>query len=203
MVPPLPLAGSAVDGSKLIHAAGVYKPEISPPIMNKDKNNALFYVGDESWQLKEDDKVLRQYNSEDLRMTVVYRSRCFESEEAMLSFNKRNPSAAVIKPKPEDIDTSSNMKLEDIIETLKADLFSKKLLTEQNYETISKVDLGILLMDTYIKYPYASYQKAAIPFNYCALPRTLKAYKSIAETLLTPLCGSFDLVDKKEGIEDL
>ena len=107
MVPPLPLAGSAVDGSKLIHAAGVYKPDISPPTMDKDKNNALFYVGDEKWHLKEDDKILRKYDTSDLRMTIVYRSRCFESEKAMLLFNKRNPSAAVIKPKVEEIDTSS------------------------------------------------------------------------------------------------
>lgn len=130
MVPPLPLAGSAVDGSKLVHAAGVYKPEISPPTLDKDKNNALFYVGDEKWHLKEDDKILRKYDTSDLRMTVVYRSRCFESEEAMLSFNKRNPSAAVIKPKPEEIDTSSNMKLEEILDTLKADLVQKNLLTK-------------------------------------------------------------------------
>jgi hypothetical protein len=93
-VPPLPLAGSAVDGSKTVHAAGVYRPQDSPPIMNKDKNNSLFYVGDEKWHLKEDHKVLRQYDSSDLRMTIVYRSRCFESEDAWKEFNKRNPAAA-------------------------------------------------------------------------------------------------------------
>jgi len=53
------LAGSAVDGSKTIHAAGVYNPEVVPPLMSKDKNNALFYLGDEKWELREDGKTLR------------------------------------------------------------------------------------------------------------------------------------------------
>jgi hypothetical protein len=81
-VPPLPLAGSAVDGSKTIHAAGVYNPEVNPPVMSKDKNNALFYIGEELWELREDDKILKQYPTKDLRMTIVYRARCFESKKS-------------------------------------------------------------------------------------------------------------------------
>lgn len=105
-IPPTPLSGSAVDGAKMIHSAGVYKPNMLPPTLSKDKHNKLVYAGDEKWELREDNKTVRQYDTNDLRMTLVYRSRCFEDEEAMLSFNKRNPTAATIKPAQEDIDTS-------------------------------------------------------------------------------------------------
>lgn len=79
-IPPLPLSGSAVDGSKMIHSAGVFRPNETPPSLSKDKHNSLIYVGDEKWELKEENKTIRQYDTNDLRMTVVYRSRCFESE---------------------------------------------------------------------------------------------------------------------------
>jgi hypothetical protein len=63
------------------------------------------------------------------------------------------------------------MKLEEILEILKEDLVSKNLLSEKDSNTISKVDLGTLLLDTYIKYPLPPYRNAVIPYNYCALPR--------------------------------
>ena len=31
--------------------------------MSKDKNNALFYIGDEQWELREDDKILKHYHT--------------------------------------------------------------------------------------------------------------------------------------------
>ncbi|CAE6911887.1 folD [Symbiodinium sp. CCMP2592] len=76
-----PLSGVAVDGSKTLHAAGVFRPSVKAPLLDKDKDNALFYVGDEKWQLRSNGEVLQIYNSSDLRMTIVYRARCFASEE--------------------------------------------------------------------------------------------------------------------------
>jgi len=48
-----PLAGVFVDGTKTIHAADTYMPHVNPPMMDKDKINSLFYVGDEKWELRE------------------------------------------------------------------------------------------------------------------------------------------------------
>ena len=79
----------------------------------------------------------------------------------------------------------------------------KKLLTEDLSKTISGVDLGTLLLDTYIKYPFAPYKQAAIPYNYCALPRKLGgSLASIAMSVLTPFCGEFPEQQSK-GISDL
>eukprot|EP00439_Symbiodinium_sp_Y106_P059168 s2190_g8.t1 len=88
-----PRSGVAVDGSKTLHAAGVtlraghavqyfsVSFNVKLALTASDKDNALFYVGDEKWQLRSNGEVLQTYNSSDLRMTIVYRARCFASEE--------------------------------------------------------------------------------------------------------------------------
>ena len=43
-VDPVPRAGTA-DGSKVIHAANVYRPSEMPPRISKDKHTELHYVG--------------------------------------------------------------------------------------------------------------------------------------------------------------
>eukprot|EP00913_Durusdinium_trenchii_P000953 g880.t2 len=48
--PSSPLLGILVDGSKTLHAAGVFKPEVKTPFLDKDRGNALFYVGAERAQ---------------------------------------------------------------------------------------------------------------------------------------------------------
>ena len=58
--------------------------------MNKDLPNALFYVGDETWELREEDRVLRKYKSSELRIAIVYRALCFESEEKVQEYKKWN-----------------------------------------------------------------------------------------------------------------
>ena len=88
-----------------------------------------------------------------------------------------------------ETDTSNNLKLEEILHTLKQDLLIRKVLTLEVINTISKIDLGTLLLDTYVKYPFAPYKKAAIPYNYCVLPRRLKSYGNLAKTILAPFCG--------------
>lgn len=40
-VPPTPLAGSAVDGSKIVHAAEVYKPNAKVPFFFLFRNKKL------------------------------------------------------------------------------------------------------------------------------------------------------------------
>ena len=87
-VPPTPLAGSVVDGSKTVHAALVYRPDATPPFMDKSQNNALEYNKEaDIWELvvkNEEGEVvkrLRNYTFDDLRISVVYRARCFASVE--------------------------------------------------------------------------------------------------------------------------
>jgi hypothetical protein len=70
---PIPRAGALIDGSKTVHAAVVYRKDVEAPALNKDKRNELVYVGDEKWQLMVGDEVKENYDTEDLRISVVYR----------------------------------------------------------------------------------------------------------------------------------
>ena len=160
-----PLSGNFFDGSKTIHAAGIYKPESAPPNMNKDLPNALFYVGDETWELREEDRVLRKYKSSELRIAVVYRALCFESDEKIVEYKKWNKNNENRESEP------NNLTLEQILDTLKADLVKNGKLTAG--QEISKLDLSVMLLKTYIKYPLPAETAALIPWNYCALPRIL------------------------------
>ena len=47
-VPCSPGSGSAMDGSKVIHAAAVFQPSAKPPRLNKDDVNELVFLNDEA-----------------------------------------------------------------------------------------------------------------------------------------------------------
>jgi hypothetical protein len=84
--------GTAVDGSKTVHAAGVYWPDHPagpPPPLDKEVDASLRFrhTGSSSdngnnneliWDVVEDEsgKVLRSYNESDIRFSLVYRARC-------------------------------------------------------------------------------------------------------------------------------
>eukprot|EP00163_Fabomonas_tropica_P001901 TRINITY_DN11404_c0_g1_i1.p1 TRINITY_DN11404_c0_g1~~TRINITY_DN11404_c0_g1_i1.p1 ORF type:complete len:432 (+),score=114.06 TRINITY_DN11404_c0_g1_i1:149-1444(+) len=150
---PEPLGGSAVDGSKTVHAAGIYRPDIQPPIMDRSADNVLSYKGDGKWVLTSNGKHLRDYTDDDLRMTIVYRAKCFKDAAEAKRYN--------------NLPAKENMSLEYIMDTLKADLVKRGRLSKG--QEISTIDLSILIMDEYIRYPLSP--SAVIPWNYCALPR--------------------------------
>eukprot|EP01130_Rhizamoeba_saxonica_P009972 TRINITY_DN407_c0_g1_i1.p1 TRINITY_DN407_c0_g1~~TRINITY_DN407_c0_g1_i1.p1 ORF type:complete len:212 (-),score=52.54 TRINITY_DN407_c0_g1_i1:27-662(-) len=154
-ISPYSLAGSAVDGSKTIHAATVYRVDQDPPILDKSKDNHLQYQGDDVWHLYEEDKLLKEYSTDDLRMTIVYRARCFKDEAERDHF-KNLPEEEI-------------MKLGDIIDIFKADLVKRGKLREGQH--MEPLDFAILLLDEYINYPLSP--DAIIPFNYCALNRLI------------------------------
>jgi len=149
-VPPTPLAGSAVDGSKTVHAAEVYRPSAKMPIMSKDKSNVLRYVGNESWVLYSDNTPLQSYHTDDLRISVVYRARCFASESEAARYANQD----------------SFMQLDDVLDTLQADMIQRGTLSREH--GLNKLDLAMRLVDEYIVYPYPD---TVIPFNYCMLPK--------------------------------
>ncbi|CAK9088781.1 unnamed protein product [Durusdinium trenchii] len=170
--PSSPLSGISVDGSKTLHAAGVFKPEVKTPFLDKDKDNALFYVGDELWELRSEGQVLQSYNSSELRMTIVYRARCFTSEEERQRY---------LKQAPEDL-----LSLDEILEKLKEDLVKRRRLSRDQAASMDRLDLAVMLLDTYIKYPLPDLQHAKVPLNYCALPRRAGQFRHLLTRLLNP-----------------
>jgi hypothetical protein len=64
------------------------------------------------------------------------------------------------------------MSLETILETLSADMV-KRGVSKEALKTMTRLELAIQLLDTYVKYPLPSRETALIPYNYCAAPKLL------------------------------
>ncbi len=83
---PEPLAGSAVDGSKVVHAAVVYRPSAETPFLDKSKVTSLEFAGNDQWDLISGGEKLASYTTDDLRISIVYRARCFKNKAEALRF---------------------------------------------------------------------------------------------------------------------
>jgi hypothetical protein len=161
-----PLLGNVVDGSKTVHAALIYRPEVKAPKLDKSQTNILKYLGDDKWQLVANDKPTHNYATNDLRISIVYRARCFASKEEVARFHA---------DRPED-----EIGLENIINTLKNDLVKKgKFSSRAAVDALPRLDLALLLMDTYIKYPMPPH--AVVPYNYCMLSTLVPQLKPVMD----------------------
>jgi hypothetical protein len=92
-------------------------------------------------------------------MTLVYRSRCFDSEEASKKYKRDN------------IDShSGQMQLEDILTTLLNDMIDKRVLPAgTSLDSLSRIELAKHLLKTYNTLPMPSKAKAFFPYNYCMI----------------------------------
>ena len=158
-IAPLSRAGTAVDGSKVVHAADVYEGDASAPplpLLDKDASHLLQY--DESsadWALLSDGTEVQRYRSELLRASVVYRARCFVDEAEARRFNGKGG------PKTLPLDT--------ILRTLAGELVRRGLVsTVAAAMAMDRIALALLIIDTFIPYPLP---ERWLPYNYCALGR--------------------------------
>lgn len=158
---PISKSANFVDGSRVIHAAGVYMPWRKPPILPRGARNTLEYrKGDTSnggeeeehmWDVKVDGQKLQSYKESELRFSAVYRCRCFKDQADKDKYDEEQ--------KPENAWT-----IDYVMGILRKDMAAKGVLAEG--AAIAPVDLGELLIKTYIKYPLSP--TATIPFNLCA-----------------------------------
>eukprot|EP01094_Clydonella_sp_ATCC50884_P011068 TRINITY_DN2086_c0_g1_i1.p1 TRINITY_DN2086_c0_g1~~TRINITY_DN2086_c0_g1_i1.p1 ORF type:complete len:431 (-),score=189.18 TRINITY_DN2086_c0_g1_i1:129-1421(-) len=163
-VDPVPLAGSVVDGSKTVHAATVYRPGEKAPLLEKSADIKLSYAGGERWELREDGRLVRTYDTDELRWTIVYRARCFESEERRQHFHAL----------PDD----ERLELDEILDTLSEELVRRGRLSAG--DEVSRLDLAMLIMDEFISYPLPP-DHATFPFNYCLLSKLLPSLRPLTD----------------------
>uniref|UniRef100_A0A0G4FBX8 Uncharacterized protein n=1 Tax=Chromera velia CCMP2878 TaxID=1169474 RepID=A0A0G4FBX8_9ALVE len=154
---PKKFAGSAVDGTKTMHAAEVYFPSREIPVIPPQADNKLVNADGkgEKWELVSDGKRLATYDWHDLRVTAVYRARCFRSQEEVEAFRK--------------IPDSEKMSLDFVLGKLGDDLVERKRVSREKLDGMSRFDFAQMLLKEYVKYPYSP--TALVPFNYCALSR--------------------------------
>lgn len=165
---PAPRSGSVVDGSKMLHAASVYRRHVKAPRLDKSRDNVLKYVGADRWEVQSDGVAMQAYTTTDLRIAIVYRGRCFRDAAALQEYKA-----------PRDV-----MDLESVLERLVADLVAKgKLEKGTTKDSIGRLDLALKLIDAYITYPLPPAEFALIPFNLCAA--------TIAAPWLAPLFSWF------------
>ena len=168
-IAPYARSGSVVDGSKVVHAGSLYRPGERPPRLDKSQHNSLHYIGDDKWELRAEGKNLKTYVTDDLRWTIVYRARCFRSDEEVEKYHNM---------KDEEM-----MKLDTILARFADDLSKRGLVTSPKAGLeMDRLEFSELLLDTYVKYPLPP--SALIPYNYCALPRKWKW----TEFFLKPFC---------------
>jgi len=184
-----PRAGTAVDGSKTVHGAKVYWPEKKLPIIPKDLSTRLRYrTEDDIWELLSKDKIVGEYNTDDLRIAVVYRAKCFTNEAEAKTYN----SQFKLHNSPH------NLNLEQVLGTFAEDLVAEGLVKDADYalNEMPRLDLALLLLDTYIKYPFPSQDpkngiaSMILPFNYCMAPKLApESFAPLLSFLLSPICS--------------
>jgi len=156
-MPPLPRSGNSVDGSKTMHTTTLHRPDVMPPFIDKNKKNRLEYnSGTEKWDLLSDEDVINSYDTKELRISIVYRARCFEDKEEADRFSAHLE------------DDSQVLDLEHILAQLikhgEAHLTSRKAPSMEK-----RLDLAFWLLDTYVTYPFPDESATKFPFNFCAL----------------------------------
>ena len=154
-VMPFPRAGVAVDGSKTVHAAMPYRIEGPAPVIDKDSHNELMYQGDDQWFLMKDGVFQTNYSTTDLRISIVYRARCFADAQEAERFGGNGG--------PEE----DRLQLDEIISTFAKDLVARgRANSEEEVLQMDRMDLATELL-SYVKYPVS--QRKTFPLNYCAL----------------------------------
>ena len=212
--PPTPLAGSAVDGSKFVHAAAIYSPERAPPVMDKSASNRLEYQGNEKWLLKSNDKVLQEYETSDLRITIVYRARCFASQEEAFVYKTLSTAQSleeyekllatippeVLKTVEKTRKLGPHFTLEEVLTRLTKEMLSRGTITKDFAQTALKsaqelgaerfaqvrLQLALKIIDTFISYPQPSLSNALLPYNYCLLSRIYPSLKPALDFICKP-----------------
>lgn len=119
--------------------------------------------------------MVREYATDDLRISIVYRARCFRDEQERQRYLETGGG-----PK---------MSLDEILRRLALDLADKGILPSAEAGLqMPRIDFAQLLLDSYVAYPLPR-AAAAVPFNYCMLPKAVPAMAGVLTTILSPFCA--------------
>jgi len=155
---PQPRAGLSVDGSKVVHAAATYFPGRQVPFIDKSRSNELRWDPERGlWDLRTDGERRASYRDEELRLSLVFRARCFASPAEAERF--RGQAGADL------------LSLDAILEEFRRDLRRRGRLSAAEAAADDRLLLALRILDTYVRYPLPP--RALVPYNYCLLPQLL------------------------------
>lgn len=106
-----------------------------------------------------------RYKTNDLRITVVYRAKCFENVEARDVYNSWYQTASGDQIRPVD----------EIVNELKEELVKRRGVEFSSLSNSSPVELATAFIEEFIPYPFPF--KSVIPYNYCIFLRLYPQYE--------------------------
>lgn len=168
---PKPRLSIAADGARMVHTVPVYNgPNATfapPPPVTPDGDCALTHVGNDQWQLTCEGAVVATYVTDDLRLSTVYRAKCFKDEASVAKFHSF----------PE----SSMFLLDEIAGIFRRDLEMRwRILVGEN---VAPNDFALRMIKEYVRLPHSPTSKQ--PFNICSW----SLYWPILEAPLRQFCN--------------
>ncbi len=152
VIPPTFNTAIVLDGSVIVHGVDTFRPWQKPPRIHASDKNELVYIDKDNWEVRANGVKVADYKTTDLRISLVWRQRCFETQDEVKKW----------------ADMKNFTSVESILDKFIVDMRSKNIL--QSNEVAPKgMDLAMLIMKNYIVYPVDKTNNY-IPFNYCMAP---------------------------------
>ena len=174
----LPRRAIFADGSLYAHGTTILYPNTSNIIsLNKDNESYLKYIKELNvWRLhyNNNSNTYSDFKWNELRASIAMRAWCFNNKSDADSFDPHK--------------LSNDFNMDDILHALKMDISSKLGKSMESLNAMKPFDLGMLMIQTYIKYPYKG---IIFKYNYCAVFKPLKVrfpsfirFQNLVKTLL-------------------
>ena len=158
VIPPTFNTAIVLDGSVIVHGVDTFRPWQKPPRIHASDKNELVYIDKDNWEVRANGVKVADYKTTDLRISLVWRQRCFETQDEVKKW----------------ADLKNFTSVESILDKFIADMRTKNILKPT--EVAPKgMDLAMLIMKNYIVYPVDKTNNY-IPFNYCMAPKIAPEY---------------------------
>ena len=167
-------SGIVLNGVKVIHGVERFRPDHQAPRMGKGKHSLTYHKSEDVWKVTDSQGGLIQtYNTSDFRISLAWRSLCFQSKEEMDSWDPK----------------SAKINATEFLKRLEDDLVTRGKITKGQF-LLDSVEFAIKLVDEYVKYPVDNWKSAWMPNNYCVLPEVISNLhlKSFVKRLLSTVC---------------
>jgi hypothetical protein len=73
VIPPEFNTALVLDGSVIVHGVDIFRPWQKPPMINPTSKNDLRYIGNDKWLVVSNNETIAQYDTTDLRISLVWR----------------------------------------------------------------------------------------------------------------------------------
>jgi hypothetical protein len=169
-----------LDGCRAIHGVRRFKPAHKVPPMSRRVSSELRHLEGNKWELVSNGTQMATYTTSDFRMSLVWRARCFESEEEKARWHNDQtfPDGKTHK-----------LELPEVLDTLEADLRKRGVLGPGAARP-APLQFAMMLLDTYAQYPNDPVTTHIIAYNLCMIPRIVPAWlRPAAEAVADVMCA--------------